>query len=64
MTFADVSIGRTSSRERATCSLCGRRRMCQFIVIFGHVPGLGWMVCREHGDWEPVEGVDYEVTPS
>lgn len=46
--------------ERATCTLCGKRRMCKFVVIYG-IPGIGWMVCREHGDWFPREGVDYKV---
>lgn len=46
--------------ERATCSLCGKRRMCKFICILG-TPGVGWMVCREHGDWKPTEGADYVI---
>lgn len=45
---------------RSTCTVCLRRRMCKLLAFYG-TPGLAWMVCREHGDWRPVEGEDYEV---
>lgn len=46
--------------ERATCSQCGKRRMCRFICYLG-LPGIGWMLCREHESWRPVMGRDFEV---
>lgn len=48
-----------SCRQRATCSVCGRRRLCRVLAL--GLPGVMWMLCAEHEDWKPVEGEDYEV---
>ncbi len=54
-----VVLGRTAPNERRVCHVCGKRRLCSFVMA-GFPAGIGWMVCRAHPDWEPREGVDFE----
>lgn len=57
--FAEIGLENHDFTSRVRCSVCGKRRLCRWLVING-TPGLAWAVCREHSDWRPEEGVDYD----
>lgn len=57
--MSDAVIATSHDYQRATCYVCERRRLCRFVVVDPPF-GVGFFVCREHPEWVPVEGRDYE----